>query len=306
MHRRTFLLAAVATPSLLALLAGCGDPGVDPGDTTPGTGSVPPSSSGTPESSPTQQIAYPTGAGDIVVRVARVGGFVPAGAAFVEVPDLLITGDGRLFQPGVQTMQFPGPLLPAISLGSITPTGIGRLLAVAQANELLSEPVPEYVPDARVADAPATVVELQAGGVHVTHAADALGLAADVDGDPAKEISPARARLLTFVEAAGDLVATVGADELGPTDIWRPTAFRIQATTAEPPTTGTTDGEPGPTIVAWPAGTGVRLADAADCAIGTGDVLAATLGEATTLTFFTDDGITYQVSAVGQLPGTGC
>ncbi len=57
---------------------------------------------------------------------------------------------------------------------------------------------------------------------------------------------------------------------------------------------------------AVPAETGIRLADATTCAIGTGQVLAATLAAANTLTFFTEDGVTYQVSAVGQLPGTGC
>ena len=48
------------------------------------------------------------------------------------------------------------------------------------------------------------------------------------------------------------------------------------------------------------------VADATTCAIGTGEVLASTLAAANTLTFFTEDGVTYQVSAVGQLPGTGC
>lgn len=307
MHRRTFLLAAVATPSLLALLSACGDPTTEPADTTPPT-SAPPSSGATPPpaTAGSGSIPYPTGADDVVVRIAQVGGFVPAGTAFVEVPDLLVTGDGRLFQPGMQTLQYPGPLLPAITLGSITPTGIERLLAAAQAQGLLAEPVPEYAPNSQVADAPSTVVELQAGGVHVTHQADALGFVPDGQGDPAKELTPERARLLTFVNAARDLATAVGADQLGPSEPWVPDAYRIQARQADPSTIDTTGGEPAPTIVPWPSGTGVRLADAATCAIGTGDALASTLAEATTLTFFTEDGATYQVSAVGQLPGTGC
>ena len=314
MHRRTFLLATVGGPSLLAFLAACGDRTVDSGDTAPPPSGPPTSgspTSGSPTSLPSStggepSIDYPTGADDVVVRVASVGGFVPAGVTFTEVPDVLVTGDGRLFQPGMQTMQYPGPLLPAITLGSITPTGIRRLLAVAQTEGLLTEPVPEYAPNTQVADAPATVVELQADGVHVTHQADALGFVPDGQGDPDKELTPARANLLAFVNAARDLPATVGADELGPADVWEPTAFRIQARTADPTTIDTSGGEPGPTVVPWPTGTGVRLADAATCAIGSGAELAATLGAATTLTFFTEDGVTYQVSAVGQLPGTGC
>ena len=314
MQRRTFLLAAVAAPSLLAVLGACGDPDAVPGDTAPPTtmpgtttppGSLPPGSTG-PGSAGTA-ITYPTGADDVVVRVAQVGGFVPVGVTFVQVPDVLITGDGRLFQPGAQTLQFPGPLLPTISVGSITPTGIARLLAVADQEGLLAEPVPEYAPNTQVADAPSTVVELQADGVHVTHQADALGFVPDGQGDPARELTPQRAKLLTFVNAARDLPATVGADQLGPAEIWQPTAYRIQARPTDAATIAT-DGsaDPQPTVVAWPVGTGVRLADAATCAIGGGEALAATLAAATSLTFFTEDGVTYQVSAVGQLPGSAC
>ena len=98
-----------------------------------------------------------------------------AGVAFAQVPDLLITGDGRLFRPGMQTMVYPGPVLPSITVGSITPVGIERLLAVAQAEGLLSEPVPAYAPNDQVADAPNTAVDLQANGLQLHHEAYGLG-----------------------------------------------------------------------------------------------------------------------------------
>ena len=104
MDRRSFLLAAAAYPPLAVVIAACGDRTIESGGTTTPSTTVPASSS----------VGYPTGPDDVVVRVASVGGFVPAGTAFVEVPTLLITGDGRLFKPGVQTMEFPGPLLPAM------------------------------------------------------------------------------------------------------------------------------------------------------------------------------------------------
>ncbi len=293
MDRRSFLLAAAAFPPLAVVIAACGDRTIDSGGTTTPSTTVPASSS----------VAYPTGPDDVVVRVASVGGFVPAGTAFVEVPTLLITGDGRLFRPGVQTMEFPGPLLPAITLGSITPTGIERLLSVAQTEGLLTAPVPEYAPNTQVADAPSTVVDLAANGAQFHHQADALGFVPDAQGDPDNELTPERQHLLRFVNAATDLPAMVGASELGPDDVWTPSAYRIQARPADP---STITEEPEPTIVPWPADTGIRLADATTCAIGTGEVLASTLAAANTLTFFTEDGVTYQLSAVGQLPGTGC
>ena len=219
MDRRSFLLAAAAFPPLAVAIAACGDRTIESGGTT-----TPPTT--TPASS---AVSYPTGPDDVVVRVASVGGFVPAGTAFVEVPTLLITGDGRLFKPGVQTMEFPGPLLPAITLGSITPTGIERLLAVAQTEGLLTAPVPEYAPNNQVADAPSTVVDLAANGAQFHHQADALGFVPDAQGDPDSELTPERQHLLRFVNAATDLPATVGAGELGPEDVWTPEAYRLQA-----------------------------------------------------------------------------
>ena len=207
-------------------IAACGDRTIESGGTT-----TPPIT--TPASS---AVSYPTGPDDVVVRVASVGGFVPAGTAFVEVPTLLITGDGRLFKPGVQTMEFPGPLLPAITLGSITPTGIERLLAVARTEGLLTAPVPEYAPNNQVADAPSTVVDLAANGAQFHHQADALGFVPDAQGDPDSELTPERQHLLRFVNAATDLPATVGADELGPEDVWTPEAYRLQAREADPST----------------------------------------------------------------------
>ena len=143
----------------------------------------------------------------MVVRISQEGGFAPAGALFGRVPDLLVTGDGRVFRPGVQTMIFPGPLLPAISVGSITPTGIDRLLAVAQTNGLLTDPPPEYAGNPQVADVTTTVVDLRTDAGPFHHAAYGLGFVPDGQGDPAKELTPTRGQLLTFVNAAQDLAA---------------------------------------------------------------------------------------------------
>lgn len=307
MDRRSFLYATVVAPSLAVIVAACGDPAASSSATVPG----PPSTTPLPSTPPstagsTGAIAFASGPDDVVVRISQEGGFAPVGALFGRVPDLLVTGDGRVFRPGVQTMIFPGPLLPAISVGSITPIGIDRLLAVAQTNGLLTDPPPEYAGNPQVADVTTTVVDLQTDAGPFHHAAYGLGFVPDGQGDPAKELTPARGQLLTFVNAAQDLTGTVGADQLGVDQVFQPTAYRIQARVTDPASTPVDTDGPQPVVVPWPVDAGVRLADASTCAVGSGAALSAALTAANTLTFFTEDGVTYQVSAVGQLPGDTC
>ncbi len=111
------------------------------------------------------------------------------------------------------------------------------------------------------------------------HAAYGLGLVPDGQGDPAKELTPERGHLLAFVTATQDLAATVGAGELGPEEVFQPADYRIQARTADPTSVAGSTDEPQPTVVPWPPETGVRLADAATCVVGSGEALAATLTE---------------------------
>ncbi len=98
MNRRTFLAALAGTPTLAALVAACGD------DRKYSSTSNPPP--------------------DVILKITYEGGFVPAGFAFVNLPSLLISGDGRAFTPGPMIEIYPGPLLPAISERTINDAGI--------------------------------------------------------------------------------------------------------------------------------------------------------------------------------------
>src|SRR5512134_1183752 len=90
---RTAALAALPIAALLtAVLASCADDvSVDAGGTTP------------------SGIVHPTGAGDAVVRIDEGGGLVPEGYDFSAAPRLVITGDGRVIQPGPMIEIYPGP-----------------------------------------------------------------------------------------------------------------------------------------------------------------------------------------------------
>jgi hypothetical protein len=285
MDRRHFLALGLATPALSALLAACGGddgPSGAPVTTVPGTD---------PTAAPSG-IAHPAGADTLVVRVTNEGGFVPPGWAFVNMPTALISGDGRAFRPGVTTMEFPGPLLAPIGVRTISEAGIQTVLARAQELGLLATP-PTYEGNDMIADAPFTVVRLDAADGSFTHSAYALGF------DP--ESDPQRQALADFVAVVQDLDTTVGAAELGTEEIWQPEEYRLQALVVDPTAYAADDVQP--TILPWPADTGVVLADAATCVRASAAAVGQILAEATQLTFFEEDGITYQIAATGILPG---
>jgi hypothetical protein len=156
----------------------------------------------------------------------------------------------------------------------------------------------EYTNPTNIADAPDTVVEIAADGDTYLHRAYALGMAGD-------EQDPARAELAAFVSAATGGAITdwlyVDNPELGTEVAFVPETYLIQATPAPEQS-----GEIAPTLVDWPAEASVRLLDASECAAVPADEVGALFEVATQLTYFVEDGATYQLSVKPQLPGDGC
>jgi len=277
MNRRTFLAALASTPALAALLAACGDDTqVSSNDSTTGVPNVP----------------------DVVVlRVRTEGGFVAPGTDFVGLPQVLISGDGRVFTPAAITMIYPGPLVMPLSVRSITQEGIGKVVELADSYGLLG-PAPDYAqkPGMQVADAPDTVVTVVVDGTPYEHRAYALGFEfSDGSGSTA-----ARDSLAEFVAAVtGDIASVAGADNVGEDQGWVPTQYRFQAMPVDPAQWT----EPSPTIVDWPTATGVALADAAKCATVDAAAVGALFTDANQLTFFHEGDVVYQLAVTGVLPG---
>lgn len=281
LSRRTLLLGAIALPSLAAFLAACGDPEVDQSGSTPDT------------AAPGTGIEHPTGATDAVIRITYEGGYMPAGFAFVNTPSLIVSGDGKAYTPGVMTMEFPGPLVAPITVRTITEEGVQTLLQLASAAGLLATP-PEYPRNDMIADAPDTVVTIEAGGSTYVHRAYALGINAN-------ETDPARKVLADFVTAASDLPGTVGAAALGPEAMLEPMAFRFQAMpTTEADLAGI---DPKPTITEWPESTGVDLGAAASCASALADAVGPTFTAADSNTVFAQGEALYRLAVAPVLPG---
>lgn len=289
--RRRLLTSLVIAPAAGILFAACGDDTVD----GPGAGNTPGSDVPTPSADTPTGIAHPTGPDDVILRYGYEGGFVPVGTAFVNLPNLLVTGDGRVFRPGAITLQYPGPLVAPMTVRTISEAGIQRLLSLANESGLLAPP-PDYSIEAMVTDVGDTVVTFSADGGTFEHRAYALEIE-----DAGRGNEAARENLGAYVRLLGDLETTVGAEALGAEEIVVPTAYRFQAYPSDE--SGVSETEPAPTFVDWPASAGVRLADATECAVVEASAIGDLFETATQLTYFREDGQVYALAVAVVLPG---
>ena len=280
--------------SVLALgLSACGDDTESSPATQPTTGATLPPVDTSPPDTDGDGIEHPTGADDVVLRIGYEGGFVPVEYAFLDLPNLLVTGDGHVIVQGPQIEIYPGPLLPNLQQRTISEAGVQALLRLAEEHDLFRDVA--YKDDANIADAPYTVVTLSANGDTYEHEAYALGLGGD-----GTESDEERARLASFVGQASDIATAAGADTLGPEEPFEAASYLIRATVADP---STLDQDIPPTLVDWPADAPVRLAGAAECATVPAASFRDLFSEATQLTWFVDAGVIYQLTVKPQLPG---
>lgn len=313
--RRRLLVGLAVAPALAALLVACGSQTTDTADTVAAPTTIPttvvPDATAPPTTvaptteAPVEEIAHATSADSIILQLKFEGGFVPPGVNFAQLPTLLIAGDGRVYQEGVTTGEFPGVLVHPVQVRTLTAEGIQTILRLAEEAGLLAE-APDYTGAQNVADAPDTVLTINAGGGEYVHRAYALGIGGPSENE---ESSPARQALLDFVNEVGDLTAVVGNDAIGEQEIFEPTEFRFQALPFDKAALDTM--EPEPLVVNWSDEIPVRLADATECAV----VPAATIGEffgemKQNTVFLEGDRETesfYQLAVVAVLPGDpGC
>ena len=301
MHRR-YLPALFGSAMMALVMVSCGDDTLDEGSAPTATLPLPTDSSGNGQDGTPGEYSYPAGSDEVVFQYSAVGGLVPRSIAFQSPPVLLVSGDGRVFTPGAQIAIYPGPLLPAIQVQTISELGIQRLLAAADEAGLYADI--DYSADLNVADASTSIVTINVDGETWVHEAYALGMGAGLGQEDA-DVAVEREVLETFVASVSDLAALVGPDELGPTEIYEPDDYLIEALVVDDPASFA-NGELEPTIVAWPAGATVGLAGAASCTLVSATDGGEVLESANQLTLFSDAGITYQVLAKQKLPGSTC
>lgn len=275
-------------------IAACGSDGTGP--SSPSSDSTLPT---VPADGQGDGYTHPTGADEVVVSYAELGGFTTREYAFQQPPSMLISGDGRLFSPGAQIEIYPGPLLPAVQVQAITEAGIQQILAAADEAGLLADV--DYTAETNIADASTATVTISADGETWVHEAYALGFAGPDGVEPTSE----RQALLRFVTQLTDLEALVGSENLGEATLFEPTEYEIEAIAVDDLSAYGTDGIE-PTVEEWPADVSVRLVDAAECTIVQASEVGELLASANQLTFFTDAGVTYQLLARPALPGSQC
>jgi hypothetical protein len=294
----------LAAGVLAVTVTACGDDTVEQGSprtdstlpevTVPGTDSP-----GEPGGEAPTGYEHPTGADEVVFRYAELGGFTTREFAFQSPPSLLISGDGRLFTTGPQIMIYPGPMLPNIQVQSITEAGIQQILAAADDAGLFAQL--DLDVDMNIADASTATVTINVDGDTWVHEAYALNMA--MPGE-AGESTPDRQALAEFLAMIGDIEGFLG-DELGESSAFDPDEYLVEALVVDDLSVYASDGIE-PRLVDWPADVSVRLADAVTCTA----LPAAEVGElfqaSDQLTFFDDDGVTYQVLAKQALPGDSC
>jgi hypothetical protein len=281
MDRRIFLLWSVTIAALVA----CGDPSGVSVATDPTTPQTSPAT--TPSTVPAT-IAHPTGPDEAVLELQYQGGLMAPGGDFASVPYLVVSGDGRIFTPAPASTPAPGPLMENIRVRQTNEDGLQKLLDIVARAGLLATP-PEYPDRHNVADAPNTMLTINAGGGTFVHSAYGLGI-----GDPE---TGARKTLSDAVTALSNV--DVGAGNIDVAS-FVPTAYRLQARVIDPQWTGQ---DLAPMIVDWPASAGVSLATASECARVDAAAVGSLFHDAQQNTFFREAGVVYALAVRGVLPG---
>jgi hypothetical protein len=163
---------------LFVLLAACAGSGSSPeaSGTDGGGGSTPPSPRASDNRGATGGIEHPTGADEPILVVEEVGGFAMPQMLATRVPTFALHGDGRVIMQGAQTLEFPGPALPALIERTMTEDGIQAVLEAMEDTNLFTGDLELLGAMNVVADASDTVFRAHVNGDEVTIRVYGLGL----------------------------------------------------------------------------------------------------------------------------------
>jgi hypothetical protein len=156
--------------------------------------------------SPTGKIAYPTGADQVLLRVALEGGFIAPSMIATRIPQFSLFGDGTVITGGATPAIYPGPALPAILSQKLTPEGIQAVLEAALAAGLASHHGSlGSMGSVEVSDMPTTVFTFNADGVSTTLSVYALGAGGVKPPQMKQDEFQLRAALAAFTSKLGNL-----------------------------------------------------------------------------------------------------
>lgn len=199
--RGTRLTALLAVAAIA--LGACTAAGRAPGSAAP---TEPPATAApTPAPTPTPSPTQPPDT--VLYRMDYVGGFVMPTYLVTRLPSLVVYADGRVFEQGVVTMQYPGQLLAPVLVSQLTPAGIAAVEAQIAKSGFTADVSYAAFGVADAADAKVTML-VNGKPVVVT-----VGPASQTDGMTAKEKAD-RASFDALVAAMTDLRTTAGAGNM--------------------------------------------------------------------------------------------
>lgn len=262
-------------------------------------------------------IERPSGAAPILT-VRHEGGMLPFQLQVAELPTFVLLGDGRVIIHGMQTLEFPGPALPALIERTLTPAGVELVLDAVGGTGLFTTDLDTRGAQNFVADGLDTVFTLDAGGDVVVVRVYGLGTLDPVAGAPPGMASDEWEAYRTLSELNDALTML---ETWLPADAWEaegwqpvePEAFRlyVRDVTGEPVEGGDlpehvrewpTDDDP---VAFGEAAAGFD--DGTRCGVVEEDLAATWLAElqaANQMTLWTDDGDRrFMVRARPLLPG---
>ena len=161
-------------------------------------------------------IVHPSGADQVVLRVALEGGFVAPETTFARTPSFSVMGDGTTIEPGAQDEIYPGQALPPLLVRTISEDGIQAILGAAIDAGLDHDGTLGDLGSVGVSDMPTTVFTLSANGE--THRVEAYALGMPGDQRPegmSQETWAARQALSSFLEQLGRLPAWLPVGSIG-------------------------------------------------------------------------------------------
>lgn len=260
--------------------------------------------SGPPSGPPSTGPATPGTDDALVLRVASAGGFVSPDVLIGRLPQTSVYADGRVIFNGPVTLQYPGPALPNLLWGTLSPAALQQLLDKAVAAGV--QPGTDFGRPG-VADAPTTEVTVVTNAGEQTVGAVALREARPDDPQLTKAQQQARKKLRTFIDGLGDLTTELNAG--------KPQSYRPETIAAIVQPYVAPDDQAGrPRTVEWPGpalpGEPLTSQPQPTCVAATGeqrDAVLAAAADATANTPWVWAGNSWSVLLRPLLPEeTGC
>jgi hypothetical protein len=219
---------------LLVLLAACASPGGSPGASeTDGGATSPPPPPSASDDGETGGIEHPNGADEPILVVTEEGGFAMPQMIATRVPTFALYGDGRVIVQGMQTLEFPGPALPALIERTMSEEGVQSVLEALEDTNLFTGDLELRGAMNVVADATDTVFRANVNGDEVTVLVYALGMLDPTLGGNFENIEQSEIDAHATLSQLRDALLTI--DTSVPSDAWEaegwqpyaPTAFRL-------------------------------------------------------------------------------